>query len=285
MRFAITATDRYIGVFEALVAAGWEPIKLFTTLVDNRIHRHQSVIQMAQRLNLDVQFSRLCESDLRDLSHRGCDLLVIASYAWRIGNWRPYLQYAINFHPSPLPEGRGPYPSVQAILEQRPYWGVSCHKLTHDFDGGDLLDQECFPLGEQECHESLDLRVQMAAGRLALRVADHFTELWDNAKPQEGGSYSPHWTHADRTIHFAEPVEKILLRIRAFGLIESIAVINDVTLFVKRAVGWVESHPYQSGTQVYVNNRSLVVAASDGFIGIVEWSLLDPALTTKKEGM
>jgi len=110
MRFAITATDRYLGVLETLVEHGWSPLKVFTTSVDNRLHHHQALLEFARRLNVEVQISRLSESNLRELGERGCEALVVASYRWRIGAWRPPLARAINFHPSPLPRGRGPYP-------------------------------------------------------------------------------------------------------------------------------------------------------------------------------
>ena len=38
MRFAITATDRYFGVLQALIEHGWQPLKLFITPVDRRMH-------------------------------------------------------------------------------------------------------------------------------------------------------------------------------------------------------------------------------------------------------
>ncbi|HUW50485.1 MAG TPA: formyltransferase family protein [Sulfuricella sp.] len=284
MRFAITASDRYLGVFESLVNAGWQPVKLFTTVIDNKIHHSKAVIEYAQRLAIDVQFSRLRESDLRELSQRGCDMLVIASYDWRIDDWHPYLKYAINFHPSPLPEGRGPYPVVQALLENRKYWGVTCHKVSREFDAGEILDKEEFPISDDECHESLDLKTQMTAKRLAERVAVNFTSLWDNAKPQGIGSYSRHWTNEDRTIDFSDGVNDILRRVRAFGLIEFMAKVNEVAIFIRRAVGWVEHHAHRPGALVHVNDHTMVVAARDGYIGIIEWSLHDPRATVGKIG-
>lgn len=284
MRFAITASDRYLGVFESLVGAGWQPAKLFATVVDGDIHHNKAVIEYARRLDIDVQFSRLKENDLRELAQQGCDALVVASYDWRIGDWRPYLKYAVNFHPSPLPEGRGPYPAVRALLEDRKSWGVTCHKLNGEFDAGDILDQEEFPISEDECHESLDLKIQMATRRLAQRVAANFTNLWDHAGPQGPGSYSKRWTNEERTLDFSENVRDILRRVRAFGLIESMATVNDVAIFVRRAIGWVEPHGLRPGTLAYTNNLSMVVAAKDGYIGIIEWSLLDPRAIVGKIG-
>jgi methionyl-tRNA formyltransferase len=86
MRFAVTATDRYLNVFQAFVERGWTPLKVFPGEVDNRIHRNTALLEYARRSNLEVQISRLTDANLRELADRGCDVLVVASYAWRIGD-------------------------------------------------------------------------------------------------------------------------------------------------------------------------------------------------------
>jgi hypothetical protein len=45
-------------------------------------------------------------------------------------------------------------------------------------------------------------------------------------------------------------------------------------------VGWTESHAVAAGTVVHVNNLALVIAAADGYIGLSEWSLIDPDTVT-----
>jgi methionyl-tRNA formyltransferase len=280
MRFAITATDRYLDVFKALVERGWTPVKVFTARVDGRIHRNTAVIDYARQLKVEVQISRLSDQNLRELGERGCEALVVASYGWRIGEWRPHLKYAVNFHPAPLPRGRGPYPAPAAILEQAATWGVSCHKVEPEFDRGDVLKISQFPLSHDEDHDSLDLKIQLAARRLSGEVAERFVEYWNAATPQGEGSYYPMWKPEDRRLDFSQNVEQILRRVRAFGPIECLAHINNTTFFVRRAVGWTEPHVLPAGTVVYVNGLSLVVAAADGYVGLTEWSLIDPEAVT-----
>ncbi len=276
VRFAITAVDRYLGVFEAFIAAGWQPVKLFTAPLDNRREHNQAVLTLAQRLGIEVQISRMRPRDLDDLAQRGCEVLVVASYDWRIPEWRPYLRHAINFHPSPLPEARGPYPAVRAILEGRRQWGVTCHQISEQFDSGDILAQELFALGDRECHDSLDLRVQMAASRLASRVAADFPALWAAAQPQGAGSYWPRWREEERFIDFATPVAAIDRHVRAFHCVESLAQVNGVLLFVRRVAVWAEAHDYAPGTLVHSNGQKLVLAATDGYVALLEWSVIAP---------
>jgi methionyl-tRNA formyltransferase len=280
MRFAITATDRYLGVFQALVAHSWTPVKVYTTPVDHRIHQNAALIQYARQLNLEVQISRLSEHNLRQLCDQGCDALVVASYQWRIPDWRPYLKYAVNFHPSPLPRGRGPYPLPAAILGQAASWGVSCHKLEREFDSGDVLKVDEFSLSPDEEHDGLDLKIQLAARRLSGEVAGRFEEYWNHATPQNGSSYHAMWTDEERRLEFSHTVEQILRRVRAFGPFECLALVNNTRLHVRRAVGWTESHQVPAGTVVHANNLAMVVAAADGFVGLTEWNLFDASAVT-----
>ena len=280
MRFAITLTDRYLNVMQAFLARGWTPLKVFTTPVDQRVHRNKEVIALAQKLKCDVQLSRLSQQNLRELADRGCEALIVASYSWRISDWRLYLKYAVNFHPSPLPRGRGAYPAPVPVLERSATWGVSCHKIEQEFDTGDVLKCIEFPMSPEDDHDSVDLKIQLANQRLAGEVADHFVELWDLARPQLEGSYFPPWSDQDRSLDFSQTVAQILCRVRAFGPVECLARVNDVTLFVRRAVGWVEAHRVVAGTVVYANGLSLVIAVADGFVALTEWSLLGPDAVT-----
>jgi len=135
MRFAMATNDGYQCVLEKLLSSGWELVKLFVSPGD-WMHDIKQVIERALALGVEVQYSPIDAKALADLRSRGCTVLVVASYRWKIPEWRADLSHAINFHPSPLPDGRGPYPLVRAILEGRTSWAVSCHKISEHFDCG-----------------------------------------------------------------------------------------------------------------------------------------------------
>ena len=273
MRFAFTGVDRNLSLLDALLAAGWTLTKLFTApAAPGQLGSNRAIVDRAQALGAPVQLSMLQDGDLEQLGAQGCEALVCGSYNWRIGDWRPHLRFAVNFHPSPLPEGRGPYPLFRAILEGRAAWGVACHKLERAFDSGDILAAEAIPLSPLETHESLDLKTQMAFGRLAGRVASGFVALWDAATPQGRGSYWKLESDAERTLDFASPVDDIMRRVRAFGLTETIALVNGRTVYVRRAAGWTETHAHAPGSVVHADGRRSVVAALDGYIALIEWS-------------
>ena len=280
-RFAITAVDRYLSVLEAFVAQGWTPVKLFTTQVDGYLDANKLVIARALALKMEVQISRLDEAALRDLAARDCELLVVASYPHRILNWEPYLARAVNFHPSPLPRYRGPFPQVHAILNQEKAWGVSCHRLSAEFDRGEILAQRHFELTEHECLEGLDLTVQMATRALATEVAGNLEALWDQATPQGEGSYAGSWNDGLRTLDFNRSAAELDRQLRAFGPIECMAVIRGVPLHIRRAVTWTETHGYLPGSIVHTDRLNMVVACRDGFVGVQEWHLFAPGAATQ----
>ncbi len=278
-RFAITASDRYLEVFNAFVSAGWEPIKLFTLPTSGFLNDNKAVIARAQQLGMEIQMSRLDDASLAGLARMDCDLLVVASYDWRIGRWQDYIPRAVNFHPSPLPRYRGPYPLVQAILDEQTEWGVTCHKLAEEFDKGDILAQRIFPLTAHECHESLDLRTQMAMSRLAIDVALNFEKVWSEANPQVDGHYVGLWSDAERTLDFWKTISELDRQLRAFGNFQCIAMLHGLQLHIQQAVVWPETHSLPPGTVVLSSAVRMVVACCDGFVGITRWSLLPPHLT------
>jgi methionyl-tRNA formyltransferase len=212
--------------------------------------------------------------DLAELSGQDCEALIVASYKWKIPDWSPFVKCAVNFHCSPLPVGRGPYPLTTAIMKRLPSWGVTCHQVTSEFDKGDILATEKFSLNEDECHDSLDLKIQMAAKRLAKRVASNFVELWEQAEPQEEGSYWPATTLADNVIDFRLSTGEVMLHIRAYGSNGSLALLRHAWLVVKRAVGWTEPHKDEPGEVVHRYGQTLVVATADGYVGLVDYTVV-----------
>jgi len=276
MRFAFAGIDFLGDVFEALIERGWEPVKLFSRPCDGIYDFNDATVARARSLKIPVQLSRIQSSDLAGLKAMGCEVLVVAGYPWLVKGWEPHLPYAVNFHPSPLPIGRGPYPLFQAILEAIPEWGVTVHALEPAFDTGPIIAQKRFPLARDETHDTLLARCQMAARDLAGLLADDLPRLWADARPQGPGSYWPRVTQAQRTVNWTRGVRDVMRTIRAFGSIEAFAQVDSRYVYVWEATGWEEPHRYRPGTLVHKHRKHLVVAAGDGFVQIRGWSPYAP---------
>ncbi|KQS77552.1 formyl transferase [Methylobacterium sp. Leaf361] len=275
MKFAFAGIDFLGGVFEGLLDAGWTPVKLFTRPCDGVYDHNEVVVARARSLRLPIQLSRIRERDIEVLqAEHGRDwALVVAGYPWLIKGWKGRAAYGLNFHPSPLPTGRGPYPLFRAVLDRYETWGVTAHVLADGFDTGDILAQEIFALSPRESHETLLAKCQMAARRLAAGpLGRDLPNRWRRSEPQGDGSYWPRATDADRTLDFRQDVETVLRRVRAFGTVETIARLGDARVYVAEAQGWQERHAHTPGAVVHRHRRHVVVAALDGYVQLTRWS-------------
>ncbi|MGO4705835.1 methionyl-tRNA formyltransferase [Microvirga sp. 2MCAF38] len=272
MRFAFVGIDFLGDVFQTLLDRGWKPLKLFSRPCDEVYDFNDVTVAKAHSLNVPVQMSRIQPSDLMQLQERGCEALIVAGYPWLITGWEARIPYAVNFHPSPLPEGRGPYPLFRAVLDEFPEWGVTAHALAPSFDTGPIIAQDRFALTRSDTHDTLLTKCQMAAKRVAHTLADDLPGLWAQASPQGQGSYWPRATQRERTLDWTRNVDHILRTVRAFGSIEVIAQIDSRHLHVWAANGWTERHEYRPGTIVHRHRNHIVVAVGDGFIQLSGWS-------------
>jgi methionyl-tRNA formyltransferase len=276
MRFAFAGIDFLGDVFETFLARGWEPVKLFSRPCDSIYDFNDVTLARARSLRLPVQMSRIHPADLAGLKAMGCEALVVAGYPWLITGWERHIPYAINFHPSPLPMGRGPYPLFQALLDGLSEWGMTVHALEPTFDTGAIVAQKRFVLSGTESHDTLLSKCQMAAKDLAAEIASDLPRLWADAKPQGPGTYWPRVTQAQRTVSWNGTVQEVLRTIRAFGSIEAFAQVESRYVYVWEASGWEEPHRYRPGTLVHRHRKHLVVAVRDGFVQFGGWSPYAP---------
>lgn len=77
-------------------------------------------------------------------------------------------------------------------------------------------------------------------------------------------------TVEDRFINFNQSIGSILRHIRAYGSTQSFAAVGETILIAKRAIGWRELHSYNLGDIVYTNQRKMIIAATDGLIGLID---------------
>lgn len=124
----------------------------------------------------------------------------------------------LNFHPAPLPDMRGMGGFNVAILEGFEQWGVSGHFVDEEFDTGDLVRVDRFPIEPAATALSLDVESQ---GRLlalfcgVIDVALAGSEL--PRTPQGPGRYVTRDEFEQmRTIPIDEDPETLERRIRAF---------------------------------------------------------------------
>ncbi len=82
----------------------------------------------------------------------------------------------INLHPSLLPRHRGPVPTVWALAEERPAFGVTVHRLAPRIDAGPILAQAEVPLPEGTTASAAARRLHAEGAALLGRVLDAMAE-------------------------------------------------------------------------------------------------------------
>ncbi|MBC3934798.1 formyl transferase [Undibacterium sp. CY7W] len=274
MRFAFVGCDRNIGVLESLQAAGWTLLKVFSQLATEVSGSNQQLSALAALQGIPLQLSRIQPADLQSLAEAACEVLIVASYNYKIPDWRTYLPYALNFHPSPLPVGRGPYPLIQAILRGHSAWAVSCHRIDASYDTGAVLDAEKFALDEYDTHETLHLKIQIASQVLAKRIAAGFRQLWREAHIQDEGEYWPMFSAEEQTLDCSGSVALIRRQLRAFGRLGCYTRFQGQKIQVQQASAWPGDHNLPAGSLVHNAGNTLVLACADGYLALQDWCYL-----------
>lgn len=91
----------------------------------------------------------------------------------------------INVHPSLLPRHRGPVPTIWALAEERPAFGVTVHRLAPRIDAGPILAQSEVALPEGTTASAAARRLHAEGAALLGRVLDAVAEGRENPPREE----------------------------------------------------------------------------------------------------
>lgn len=148
------------------------------------------------------------------------DLLVVVAYGQYIPQRVIHLakHQAINVHPSLLPKYRGSAPIQWAILNGDKETGVSIIYLAKKMDAGDIIRQECYPLGDEETSATLhDKLAELGAELLLGAIDDIRTGTVTRTEQDETRMVEVRkLTKKDGEIDWSLPAVEIRNRIRAF---------------------------------------------------------------------
>jgi methionyl-tRNA formyltransferase len=127
-----------------LVGEGAEVVAVVAGEPDDFTHDEQRVDIVAERHGLPLaSYEELGTAPPEDVD------VVISFLFWKRIR-EPILSLGqigcLNFHPAPLPDIRGLGGYNVAVLEAMSEWGVSCHFVDAEFDTGDLVEVERFPI-------------------------------------------------------------------------------------------------------------------------------------------
>jgi methionyl-tRNA formyltransferase len=233
----------------------------------------EKVIQFAQQNHITLCFGKPSAAEMQRLVEHDVELFFSAEYPWKI----PVpvaLKYAINVHPTLLPEGRGMTPLPHLIMKNSIYAGITLHKLSNEFDTGDILLQKATALDEQESFDSLSAKIFQQTPELLSTLLSDLDVYYQNSQTQgEGSDWEP-ITEQQQTLDWRQPTAQLLTTLRAFGSLGCYAEIAGKACVITLANGKCYQHHHNSG-QILVNNeRHITIATLDGELFIRKESLL-----------
>lgn len=213
MNVAYLGIDLLHPVLDAALREGCRVVKLFTCPTDNVTEFNTAVIATARERGIPWTMERLTGEDLKELE-RTCDLLLCAGYYYRVPV-SPTLPM-VNFHPAPLPMGRGPWPMPVILLRGLPEGGITAHRMAPELDRGDILLEETFPIRRGETLRSYMEQVYQRVPGMVRRLVTDLPGLLAQAKAQGEGDYWPSPTQEDWTVTPEMDVEQADRVLRAF---------------------------------------------------------------------
>jgi methionyl-tRNA formyltransferase len=270
MKVAYFGYDPLSSCLDVFLQQGYELAVIYTG-TSSRFS--DKVIQFASKNNIELCYQKPTLSAMQTLVEQGIEMFFSAEYPWKIAV--PVdLKYAINVHPTLLPEGRGMTPLPQLILKQSVYAGVTLHKLTNEFDSGDILLQQSICLEKNETFDSLSNKVLHQTPDLLFSLLSELDNYYQSSQTQGEGSYWPTITRQQQTLDWTQHTAELLTTLRAFGSLGTYADISGKTCVVTSANAKRYQHDYRVGQVILDNKQLIIVATIDGELCFAKESLL-----------
>ncbi|MEV4691249.1 formyltransferase family protein [Micromonospora echinospora] len=211
------------------------------------------------------RWSTALTDEFNDIS---IDLLVCAAYMYRIPIEELNVRYAVNVHPTLLPEGRGPNPLAYLTFDYPQLNGVSIHEMTPELDQGPILVQEPFDRDPGDGFDEIFLKLWAYAPRALRRLLDDVDHYFANKQNQAGGSYWPEPPQAERTLDAATATVADALHLHArFGQLGFFLHTDDEHPTQVRATAASRcQHQYPPGHVTARLSRGWIVALTDGLL-------------------
>lgn len=214
MRIIFFGCDVSLSIFETLINLGHRIDALYTFHNPyDRVHEDK-IVARARSLGIEVNYSKMTLTGAEALfESNDCDLLVSAEYYYKIPTPGTKGFKGVNVHNSLLPEGRGFFSVETRKYLGLPYGGVTFHKLSGEFDEGDIIMQKRFELDDTDDVRGIYRKCAEASVEMCKKVFESdesFIKYWARAVPQKGEASIWHPGKEERAIHPDMTIEQAL---------------------------------------------------------------------------
>ncbi len=195
----------------------------------------EHVCRIAQAEKLPLVLDRVRKPEMAAFA-ADSDLVLCASYGYRLSIPAAGDCRFLNLHPSLLPLGRGPVSPLWTLTKFPESAGVSLHVLDAGFDTGGIVAQASLA---EYAGCSLEVYThwanQAAIGLLAGIDLQRLRQL--EARPQDEAlaSYQPEFSLEDRTVSAVQTGSQILRLVSALGSLGAVADIGGIRYLVTHA--------------------------------------------------
>jgi methionyl-tRNA formyltransferase len=235
---------------------------------------NQQLRHWAKDDNVALTLSKPTQADMQSLINNGVECLFCIEYPWLIPTENLPFK-TVNTHPSLLPIGRGPTPMSWTLLKYPEAAGISFHKMTTEFDQGDILLQREVSLSRHETLDTYLAKLELLIPSCLNQLLKDFDNLYENATPQGNGSYWPRITLNDRKIDWSSECRTIRRQVAAAGQFGVVIVIESRLLLVKHLQCSELTHQLAPGTVFKQDNQAIAISCRDGICIIDTTNILE----------
>lgn len=281
MKFCFFGYDYTLDIARRLCADGHELVQIFTFPCDNVYVFNEAIKNYAQTMRIPITESHITPKDVKYLIKKGCTLFFSSGYPHKIPAINEDKAYGVNLHPTHLPRARGIMPVPHIIMKAPEAGGFTLHKLTQEFDAGDILYQEKIKIDETTDIETYNAKMSLRTANAASDIIKNLEHNWQNATPQNHDKATEYGIPDDqlRTLHWNETVEVLCRKGRAFGRFGVYATITNQSnqshnLAIFQFSGWAEQHNHKAGMVLRSHPNEIVIACIDGYICLKNFQVI-----------
>ena len=240
----------------------------------NDVEENASIVKRICGIHKIMTHSlRPTKEELDEYIKSGVTLFVVADYGYRLPITD--IKYAFNIHTSLLPKGRGPTP-LTYIVDLPEFAGVSIHKITYMLDGGDILLQEQFEVGQNESISSLMVKSSLLAESLLQTLLNDLETIYESATPQQK-RLATYWKQPSierRIMSWLNDTQQFRQAIRQYGHFGILITIYEELFIVSQLEVADFKHDYKLGSIIFEDQALISVAMNGGFAVVFKSSMV-----------
>lgn len=271
MNIAYFGDDFFINCFHVLRKHGHNISYVFVGAEDGY---GEKLASLANADGIPVIIGKLQVGHLDQIiSEQKIDLVFSAGYCHKI-NFDYETLPSVNVHPTLLPIGRGPDALAWVTLKFKNYAGVTFHKLSDNFDEGDIVYQKPLIIEERDGWEMYMAKLQIEIARSLSELLEDFSNLYANSVSQEGGSKWAPITALDRRISWGMTHDEIHGIVKAFGRWGAIMSLDDKYWLFNELELSAYQHTFPLGKRLFEDRYAITVSTKEGLAHLAKKNII-----------